>query len=317
MNAGGRKVGSKNRYRATRRQSQAEKEAQNKKAQATKAANKEKKRKAEEDEAERQKQRNRARFQGFLSGSQTSATSATSSSAAAAAARGDCSNSNPNGRAAGSSDNRAGGSTPPQENNGCADKPVVITHQTISRLSSLLDEVNDLIRPRDVNEMDGAAEVAPGASSATTAIPAEQSTNQVPRPSQIGLSHTWTRVCPAQSLPAPSLEGLSHHSFQSIGNQAVGTYPSQPLLGPGKHCQRCLQFGSHSTSGNCKGRGGVLHCNNFDQNGNRKKSKRNCKNCTAHGDHVNCGTCPGRGGVRYCSFYPIDDLTPKPRQKPN
>ena len=285
MNAGGRKVGSKNRYRATRRQSQAEKEAQNKKAQATKAANKEKKRKAEEDEAERQKQRNRARFQGFLSGSQTS------SSAAAAAARGDRSNSNPNGRAAGSNENRAGG-------------------------QALLDEVNDLIRPRDVNEMDGAAEVAPGASSATTAIPAEQSTNQVPRPSQIGLSHTWTRVCPAQSLPAPSLEGLSHHSFQSIGNQAVGTYPSQ-LLGPGKHCQRCLQFGSHSTSGNCKGRGGVLHCNNFDQNGNRKKSKRNCKNCTVHGDHVNCGTCPGRGGVRYCSFYPIDDLTPKPRQKPN
>jgi len=168
--------------------------------------------------------------------------------------------------------------------------------QCVDNLKSgqaLLDEVNDLIRPRDVNETDGAAEVAPGASSATTAIPAEQSTNQVPRPSQIGLSHTWTRVCPAQSLPAPSLEGLSHNSFQSIGNQAVGTYPSQPLLGPGKHCQRCLQFGNHSTSGNCKGRGGVLHCNNFDQNGDRKKSKRNCKNCTAHGDHVNCGTCPG------------------------
>ena len=115
MNAGGRKVGSKNSYRAARRQSQAEKEAQNKKAQATKSANKEKKRKAEEAEAERQKQRNRARFQGLLSGGQTSTTSATSSSAAAAAARGDRSNSNPNGRAAGSNDNRAGRSTPPQE----------------------------------------------------------------------------------------------------------------------------------------------------------------------------------------------------------
>ena len=116
MNAGGRKAGSKNSYRAVRRQSQAEKEAQNKKAQATKSANKEKKRKAEEAEAERQKQRNRARFQGLLSGGQTSTTSATSSSAAAAAARGDRSNSNPNGRAAGSKDNRAGRwSTPPQE----------------------------------------------------------------------------------------------------------------------------------------------------------------------------------------------------------
>ena len=54
-----------------------------------------------------------------------------------------------------------------------------------------MNEVNDLIRPRDANDMDGAAEVAPVDSSATTAIPAEQSTNQVARPSQIGraISH--------------------------------------------------------------------------------------------------------------------------------
>lgn len=157
-----------------------------------------------------------------MSGGQTSTTSATSS-AAAAAARGDRSNSNPNGRAAGSNDNRAGRSTPPQEgdalensncdttanqpsidaadkneddevrcipaapsvgqatngnacihaesaagrstsadasleaqhcisasNNGRADKPVVITHQTISRLSS--NENSDVEPNLDYNE---------------------------------------------------------------------------------------------------------------------------------------------------------------------
>ncbi|EJK75836.1 hypothetical protein THAOC_02434 [Thalassiosira oceanica] len=182
---------------------------------------------------------------------------------------------------------------------------------------ALLDEVNDLIRPRDATtEMDVAAEVAPVDNSAT---PAEQSTNQVPRPPQIGLSHTWTQVRPAQSLPAPSLEGLSHNSFHSVGNQAVGNNFSQSLLGHGKHCLRCLQFDSASTSGSCKGRGGVQYCDNYDEDGTRrvapKRKKRSCKNCVAHGDDVSAETCPGRGGASYCAHHPIDHLTPKSRPK--
>ena len=183
----------------------------------------EKKRKSEEDEAERKKVVNKAKFQRLLLGSQTSAP-ATSSSAPA---EGDRSNSNPNGKAAGSNENRAGRSTPPREgdalensncdttanppsshvdnenedededdevrcvpaapsvdqatnvndcihaksaagrstsadaslearrcipasNNGRADKPVVITHQTISRLSS--NEKSDVEPNLDYNE---------------------------------------------------------------------------------------------------------------------------------------------------------------------